>query len=98
MSKGQSSGVGTVETGGGTLYPQVHDLYPLYPPSQRCGLCQNFKQTTLTKYCIRFVQICTPQLTKTFRRAWAKGWTRTIGLGLGLGLRLGLGLATDVLI
>ena len=28
--------------------PQVQDLYPLYPPSQRCGLCQNFKQTTLT--------------------------------------------------
>jgi len=34
---------------GGTLYlPPVWDLYPLYPPSQRCGLCQNFKQTTLT--------------------------------------------------
>ena len=28
--------------------PQVQDLYSLYPPSQRCGLCQNFKQTTLT--------------------------------------------------
>jgi len=28
--------------------PQVQDLYPLHPPSQRCGLCQNFKQTTLT--------------------------------------------------
>ena len=27
---------------------QVQNLYPLYPPSQRCGLCQNFKQTTLT--------------------------------------------------
>jgi len=48
-------------------------LYPLYPPSQRCGLCQNFKKTTF----IRFVQICTPlPLTKTFRRAWcqAKIW------------------------
>jgi len=33
---------------GGTLYPQVQDLHPLYPPSQRCGLRQNFKQTTLT--------------------------------------------------
>ena len=33
---------------GGTLYPQVQDLYPLHPPSQRCGLCQNFKRTTLT--------------------------------------------------
>jgi len=30
------------------LYPQDQDLYPLYPPSERCGLCQNFKQTTLT--------------------------------------------------
>jgi len=28
--------------------PQVQDLYPMYPPSQRCGLCQNFKQTILT--------------------------------------------------
>ena len=28
--------------------PQVQDSYPLYPPSQRRGLCQNFKQTTLT--------------------------------------------------
>ena len=28
--------------------PQVQHLYPLYPRSQRCGLCQNFKQTTLT--------------------------------------------------
>jgi len=48
-------------------------LYPLYPPSQRCGLCQNFKKSTF----IRFVQICTPlPLTKTFRRAWcqAKIW------------------------
>jgi len=26
--------------------PQVQDLYPLYPPNQRCGLCQNFNQTT----------------------------------------------------
>ena len=41
------SGVGTVRTGG-TLYPQVQDLYPMYPPSQRCGLCQNFKQMILT--------------------------------------------------
>jgi len=42
-----TSGVGTMGTGR-TLYPQVQDLYPLYSPSQRCGLCQNFKQTTLT--------------------------------------------------
>ena len=42
MVKG--SGVATMGTGG-TLYPQVQDLYPLYHTSQRCGLCQNFKQT-----------------------------------------------------
>jgi len=29
-------------------YPQVQDLYPVYPPSQRCGLRQHFQQTTLT--------------------------------------------------
>ena len=49
---------------GGTLYPQVQDLYPLYLPSQRCGLCQNFKQTTLTT---RFYKVRTnfyPQLRK----------------------------------
>jgi len=28
--------------------PQVQDLNHLCPSSQRCGLCQNFKQTTLT--------------------------------------------------
>ena len=41
---------------GGTLYPpQVQDLYgPLYPPSQRYGLCQNFKQTTLTTRLYKF--------------------------------------------
>jgi len=33
---------------GGTLYPQVQDLYSLYLRSQRFGLCQNFKQTNLT--------------------------------------------------
>ena len=50
---------------GGTLYPpQVQDLYPLYLPSQRCGLCQNFKQTTLTT---RFYKVRTnlyPHLRK----------------------------------
>jgi len=35
--------------------PQVQDLYgPLYPPSQRYGLCQNFKQTTLTTRLYKF--------------------------------------------
>jgi len=50
--------------------PQVQDLYPMYPPSQRFGLCQNFKQTTLTT---RFYKVRTnlyPPLTKTFRCAW----------------------------
>jgi len=31
-----------------TCTPQVQELYPLYPLRQKCGLCQNFKQTTLT--------------------------------------------------
>ena len=31
----------------GVRTPQVQELYP-HPPSQRCGSCQNFKQTTLT--------------------------------------------------
>ena len=50
--------------------PQVQDLYPLSPPSQRCCFCQNFKQTTLTT---RLYKVCTnlypPPLTKKFRRA-----------------------------
>jgi len=44
----QYSGVGTMGTGGGTLYPPSSGLVPLYPSSLRCGLCQDFKQTTLT--------------------------------------------------
>ena len=54
-------------------YPQVQDLYPLYPPSQRCGLCQHFKQTTLTTrlYKVR-TNLYPPPLTKTFRRACPK--------------------------
>jgi len=42
------SGVGTMGTRG-TLYHQVQDLYHLYPPSQRCGLCQNFNQILSTR-------------------------------------------------
>ena len=42
----RGSGVGTMETGG-TLYPKFRIVLPV-PPSQRCGLCQDFKQTTLT--------------------------------------------------
>ena len=34
--------------GGGYIVPPSSGLVPPVPPSQRCGLCQNFKQTTLT--------------------------------------------------
>jgi len=63
-----NSGVGTMGTGGVHCTPQVQDLYP---PSQRCGLCQKFKQTTLTTrlYKVR-TNLYPPPLTKTFRRAW----------------------------
>jgi len=55
---------------GGTLYPQVQDLYPLHPPSQRCGLCQNFKRTTLTTRLYKVqTNLYPPPLTKTVRRA-----------------------------
>jgi len=61
------SGVGTMGTGG-TLYPQVQDLYP---PSQRCGLCQNFKQMILTTRLYKVRTNLYPPLTKTFQRACA---------------------------
>jgi len=54
---------------GGTLYPQVQDLYPMYPPSQRCGLCRDFKQMTLTTRLYKVRTNLYPPLTKTFRRA-----------------------------
>ena len=54
---------------GGTLYPQVQDLYPMYPPSQRCGLCRNFKQMTLTTRLYKVRTNLYPPHTKTFRRA-----------------------------
>jgi len=38
------SGVGTMRN----YVPPSSGLVPPVPPSQRCGLCQNFKQTTLT--------------------------------------------------
>jgi len=56
------SGVGTMGTGG-TLYPQVQDLYPC-TPSERCGLCQNFKQTTLTTRLYKVRTNLYPQLRK----------------------------------
>ena len=33
---------------GGYIVPPSSGLVPPVPPSQRCGLSQNFKQTTLT--------------------------------------------------
>ena len=58
------SGVGTMGTGGvHCAHPQVQDLYPLYPPSQRCGLCQNFNQTTLTT---RLYKVRTNLYTPTY--------------------------------
>ena len=47
-----------------THYHFNHCLYPLYPPSQRWGLCQNFKQTTLTTRLYKVRKICTPYLRK----------------------------------
>jgi len=42
------SGVGTMGTAGYIVPPPSSGLVPPVPfPSQRCGLCQNFKQTTL---------------------------------------------------
>jgi len=83
LSKGcrvQISGVGTMGTGRyivsskfSTSCSRLQDLYPCTPPSQRCGLCQNFKQTTLTTglYKVR-TNLYPPPVTKTFRRAWSK--------------------------
>ena len=59
------------ELWGVTLYPPSSGLVPPVSPSQRCGLCQNFKQTTLTTrlYKVR-TNLHPPPLTKTFQRAW----------------------------
>jgi len=54
---------------GGTLYPPSSGLVPLYPPSQRCGLCQNFKQTTLTTRLYEVRTNLYSPLMKKFRRA-----------------------------
>jgi len=56
----------------GTLYPPSSGLVPPVPPSQRCGLCQNFKQTTLTTRLCKVSTNLYPPLTKNFRRAWNK--------------------------
>ena len=53
--------------------PQVQDLYPLYPPSQRCGFRQNLKQTTLTTRLYKVRTNLYPLLTKTFRHDCSVG-------------------------
>jgi len=50
---------------GGTLYPPSSGLVPLYPPSQRCGLCQNFKHEVWGSY--KFVL---PTYEKVPTRLW----------------------------
>jgi len=59
----------------GHCTPQVQDLYPLYPPSQRRDLCQNFKQTTLATrlYKVRTNLYLPPHLRK---RSDAPLWIR----------------------
>ena len=59
------SGVGTMRN----YVPPSSGLVPPVPPSQRCGLCQNFKQTTLTTRLYKVRTNLYPPLTKTFRRA-----------------------------
>ena len=63
------SGVGTMGTGGYIVPPPVQDLYPRYHASQTCGLCQNFKRTTLTTRLYKVRTNLYPPLTKTSRHA-----------------------------
>jgi len=51
----------------GTFYPPSSGLVPPVPPSQRCGLFQNFKQTTLTTRLYNVRTKLYPPLTKMFR-------------------------------
>jgi len=62
------TGVGTMGTGGYIVPPSSGHVPPV-PPSQRCGLCQNFKQKTLTTRLYKVRTNLYPPLTKTFRRA-----------------------------
>jgi len=55
---------------------QVQDLYPLYLPSQRCGLCQNFKQTTVTTRLYKVRTNLYPHLRK---RSYAPAYTAQFG-------------------
>jgi len=75
------SGVGTMGTGGYIVPPKFRTCTPLYPPSQRCGLCQNFKQTTLTTRLYKVRTNLYPPLTKTFRHACLWGQSPVPGVG-----------------
>jgi len=86
-----TSDVGTMGTEGVHCTPQVQDLYPLHPPSQRCGLCQNFKRTTLTTrlYKVR-TNLYSPHLRKRSDAPacyksvfYQNGWTNRAGFGMG---------------
>ena len=64
----------------GYTVPPSSGLVPSVPPSQRCGLCQNFKQTTLTTRLYKVRTNLYPPPTKTFRRAW-KNDLPTVSIG-----------------
>jgi len=51
---------------GGYIVPPSSGLVPSVPPSQRCGLCQNFKQTTLTTRLYKVRTNLYPHLRKRF--------------------------------
>ena len=67
------SGVGTMGTEGASLHctPKFRTcILCTPPPSERCGLCQNFKQTISTTRLYKVRTNLYSPLTKTFRRAW----------------------------
>jgi len=49
--------------------PPSSGLYPLYPQVKDAAYVKILSKRLKLQDCIRFVQICTPPLTKTFRRA-----------------------------
>jgi len=62
------SGLGTMGTAGYIVPPKFRTC----TPNQRCGLCQNFQQTTLTTRLYKVFTNLYPPLTKTFRRTWSE--------------------------
>ena len=50
--------------------PKFRTCTPCAPQVIDATYVKILTKPTLTQDCIRFVQICTPPLTKTFRRAW----------------------------